>query len=84
MVESLFLSSDRLRRNTRDLRAQRELLDAETIARDLKLPFGYEAPMWRAVLDQSAVLVALIEDAAEDDLVESEAGALRDMLHPYV
>lgn len=84
VVESLFLSSDRLRRNTRDLRAQRELLDAETIARDLKLPFGYEAPMWRAVLDQSAVLVALIEDAAEDDLVESEAGALRDMLHPYV
>ena len=84
VVETLFLAADRLRRNTRDLRAQRDLLDAEPLARDLKLPFGYEAPMWRAVLDQSAVLVALIEDVAEDTLVEVEARSLRDMLHPYV
>ncbi len=84
VVEALFLASDTLRRNTRDGRAQRQLLENESLARDLKLPFGYEAPMWRSVLDQAAVLVALIEDSADDNLVEIEAAALRDMLHPYV
>ncbi len=84
VVEALFLAADTLRRNTRDGRAQRQLLENESLARDLKLPFGYEAPMWRNVLDQAAVLVALIEDSADDGLIETEAGSLRDMLHPYV
>ncbi len=84
VVEAMFLASDTLRRNTRDLRAQRQLMDAESLARDLKLPFGYDAPMWRSVLDQAAVIVALIEDAADDAMVESEAKQLRNMLHPYV
>ena len=84
VVEKLFLAADRLRRNTRDLRAQRNLLDAESLARDLKLPFGYEAPMWRSVLEQSAVLVALIEDLADDHFVEAQASSLRATLHPYV
>jgi hypothetical protein len=60
------------------------MLDAESLARDLKLPFGYDAPMWRGVLDQAAVIVALIEDAADDSLLEAEARQFRDMLHPYV
>lgn len=84
VVEGLFLAADVLRRNTRDLRAQRRLLDNASIASQLKLPFGYEAPMWRSVLDQSAVLVALIEDAGDDNLVEIEARNLRNMLHTYV
>ncbi len=84
VVESMFLAADTLRRNTRDGRASRQILEAESLARDLKLPFGYEAPMWRGVLDQAAVLVALLEDSAEDELVESEARALREMLKSYV
>ena len=84
MVEGLFLAADVLRRNTRDLRAQRQLLDNASIAAQLKLPFGYEAPMWRSVRDQSAVLVALIEDAGDDNLVEIEARNLRTMLQTYV
>jgi len=84
VVEAMFLASDTLRRNTRDLKAQRQMLDAESLARDLKLPFGYDAPMWRGVLDQAAVIVALIEDAADDSLLEAEARQFRDMLHPYV
>ena len=84
VVEGLFIAADVLRRNTRDLRAQRRLLDNAAIATQLKLPFGYEAPMWRSVLDQVAVLVALIEDAGDDNLVEIEARNLRTMLHTYV
>ncbi len=84
VVESMFLAADTLRRNTRDGRANRQILEAESLARDLKLPFGYEAPMWRGVLDQAAVLVALIEDSAEDDLLETEAASLREMLKSYV
>ncbi len=84
VVEQLFVAADVLRRNTRDLRAQRRLLDNAAIAHDLKLPFGYEAPMWRGVLDQAAVLVALIEDAGDDNLVEAEARTLRNMLQTYV
>lgn len=84
VVEGLFLAADVLRRNTRDLRAQRRLLDNAALAADLKLPFGYEAPMWRAVLDQVAVLVALIEDTGDDTLVETEARNLRNMLQTYV
>lgn len=84
VVEALFLAADSLRRNARDVRAQRDLLDNASLAADLKLPFGYEAPMWRGVLDQTAVLAALLEDVADDALVESEALGLRNMLHPYV
>lgn len=40
--------------------------------------------MWRSVLDQAAVLAALIEDAGDDTLIEAEAAELRNMLHPYV
>lgn len=84
VVEALFVAADTLRRNCRDARSQRELLDNTSLAHDLKLPFGYEAPMWRSVLDQAAVLAALVEDAAEDAMIEDEAKRLRDMLHPYV
>lgn len=84
VVESMFLAADVLRRNTRDPRSQRRMLESESLAQDLKLPFGYEAPMWRSVLQHAAVLVALIEDAAEDSLIESEAAELRSILHPYV
>ena len=84
VVEQLFVAADILRRNTRDLRAQRQLMDNTSLAHDLKLPFGYEAPMWRSVLDQAAVVVALIEDAGEDTLIESEALSLRNLLHSYV
>jgi hypothetical protein len=84
VIEAIFLAADSLRRNCRDTRSQRELLDNAALAHDLKLPFGYEAPMWRSVLDQAAVLAALIEDAGEDAMVESEALRLRDILHPYV
>ena len=84
VVESLFLAADTLRRNTRDARAQRRFLDAASLARDMKLPFGYEARMWRSVLDHVAILEALIEDTGDDALVEDEAGTLRHLLHAYV
>ncbi len=84
VVETLFVSADTLRRNPRDARAQRELIDNTSLAHDLKLPFGYEAPMWRSMLDQAAVVSALIEDAGDDLLLETESGRLRSMLHPYV
>jgi hypothetical protein len=84
VVEAMFIASDSLRRNCRDTRSQRELLDNASLAHDLKLPFGYEAPMWRGMLDQAAVLSALIEDAGDDAMIESEALRLRDILHPYV
>ena len=84
VVEAIFIASDSLRRNCREARSQRQLLDNASLAHDLKLPFGYEAPMWRNVLDHAAVLAALIEDAAEDTIIESAASRLRDMLHASV
>jgi hypothetical protein len=84
VVEALFVAADALRRNCRDARAARELVDNTSLAHDLKLPWGYEAPMWRSVLDQAAVIAALIEDAGDDALLEAEASRLRSMLHPYV
>ncbi len=84
VIEALFVAADTLRRNCRDARSARQLIDNSSLAHELKLPWGYEAPMWRSVLDQSAVVAALIEDAGDEALLESEAGRLRTMLHPYV
>jgi hypothetical protein len=84
VVEALFFASDVLRRTPGDAKWQRQILDNEALARQLLLPFGYEATMWRGVLDQTAILVALIEDTVDDELIETEASALRQMLHPYV
>lgn len=83
VVESLFVAADVLRRNPRDLRQQRQFREQEELARRLGLPFGYEAPMWRSVLDTAAELVAHIE-ADSDDGIEESARALRNALHPYV
>lgn len=84
VVETLFLSADVLRRSPRDPRARRELVDAAALAARLSLPFGYEAPMWRSVLDTAASLASHLESDADDGLVESDAATLRDILHPYV
>lgn len=84
VVEAIFLAADTLRRNPRDARAQHQLRENAALARDLKLPFGYEATMWRAVLDQADVLSALVEDAAEDAMVVTEARELRAILQNYV
>lgn len=82
VVEALFLAADVLRRNPRDARARRQLLDAAALAPRLSLPFGYEASLWRHVVASAAALASRIDGG--DDEIERDAADLRSTLHPYV
>lgn len=84
VVEAIFVAADVLRRNPRDIRQQRHLLDNGELAHQLALPFGYEAPMWQSVLDHLTSLAEGIEDDNDDDRIEADARALRNLLLQYV
>ena len=88
VLEALFLSADRLRRNTSDTKAMEDFAIAHDQVVQLSLPWGYDAEFWRAMLDASDGLrEALVAgpDPMEGDAASKHAAlALRDLLRRYM
>ena len=84
VLSRLFVAADRLQRNPRDRRGNRNLARGGEEIRQLALPFGFEARTWRSVLDQVQALGDIVDsDATPDEIVEVAAAA-RDVLHNFV
>ena len=84
VISRLFAAGDRLARNPRDRRGNRNLTrGAEEIAQ-LALPFGFEPRTWREVLDQVQALAEVADSDATPIEIERVAAATRDLLHRFV
>ncbi|MDE0118296.1 MAG: hypothetical protein OXT07_16975 [bacterium] len=88
VLEALFLSADRLRRNTSDTKAMEDFALAHDQVVQLSLPWGYDAEFWRAMLDASdglrGALVAGPDPVEGDAAAEQAASTLRELLRRYM
>lgn len=84
VLSRLFVASDRLQRNPRDRKGNRNLARASEEIRQLALPFGFEARTWRAVLNQVEALVDIAHSDATQDEIATAAATTRDVLHHFV
>ena len=88
VLEALFFSADRLRRNTADSKAVEEFALAHEQVVQLSLPWGYEPDFWRAMLDAAdglrEALVAGPDPIEGDAAAEQAAEALRELLRRYM
>ena len=88
VLESLFFSADRLRRNTSDSKAVQDFAEAYELVVQLSLPWGYEPDFWRTMLDASTglreALVAGPDPVEGDAPAEQAAEVLRDLLRRYM
>ena len=88
VLEGLFFSADRLRRNSSDTKAIEDFAGAHEQVVQLSLPWGYDAAFWRSMLDAADGLRAALvagPDPQEGDAAAVEAAtALRDLLRQYM
>ena len=88
ILEVLFLSADRLRRNTADTKAVQDFATAHDQVVQLSLPWGYDADFWRAMLDSAdglrEALVAGPDPTEGDAAIVEAAAMLRDLLRRYM
>lgn len=84
VLSRLFVASDRLQRNPRDRKGNRNLARGSEEIRQLALPFGFEARTWRAVLNQVEALVDIVDSDATQDEIATAAATTRDVLHHFV
>ncbi len=88
VLEALFFSSDRLRRNTSDTKAVEDFAIAHDQVVQLSLPWGYDAEFWRAMLDGAdglrEALVAGPDPTEGDAAAKQAATDLRDLLRRFM
>ena len=84
VLSRLFAASDRLQRNPRDRKGNRNLARGSEEIRQLALPFGFEARTWRSVLNQVEALADIVHSDATAEEIETVATATRDVLHNFV
>ena len=84
VLSRLFVASDRLQRNPRDRKGNRNLVRGREEIVQLALPFGFEARTWRAVLNQVEALVDIVAGDATQDEIITVAATTRDVLHNFV
>ncbi len=84
VLSRLFVASDRLQRNPRDRKGNRNLARGSGEIVQLALPFGFEARTWRALLDQVQALNDILNSDATTDEIAEVAAATREILHRFV
>ncbi len=88
VLEALFFSADRLRRNPADVKGVEDFAIACEQVVQLRLPWGYDAEFWRAMLDAAEglreAIVAGPDPTEGETVVEQAALALRDLLRRYL
>ncbi len=88
VLEALFFSANRLRRNTTDTKAVEDFAIAHDQVVQLSLPWGYDADFWRAMLDAADglrdALVAYPDPIQGDAASEQAAAVLKELLRRYM
>lgn len=85
LLSTLYGAADRLRRNARDANGVLEFLDNAPIIERLRMPFGFDRPVWLSVVSSTRELrVALEDDNSDDDEVQARAQVVRDRLFTLI
>jgi hypothetical protein len=79
----LFVAVDRLAHAVDNPVVQAEFEEAATALDALPVPFGFEAQVWDRIRMLAAALIEEL-DAGSDDVIGTQAKALRDVLRQYV
>jgi hypothetical protein len=88
VLSKLFLASGTLRRSPTDSDAVIDAVDAANRLERLSVPFGFEPPVWRGIVDDALALRDLLEGEKDtevpDDAVKEQAASIRSQLRHYV
>lgn len=89
LLDSLFMAAGRLAKHPADPSSTVSVVDDAEVVAQVALPFGFEPPQWRRVVDAAEALATAITadtgDSEEADAaVAGLAGELRDILGQYV
>ena len=92
LLDSVFMSSDRLARNGADASGTLQLVEAADVVEQLALPFGFEPAQWRTFVGRVLELRDALggqggEDGTEspsDEEVAELAAGVRDLVRQYV
>jgi hypothetical protein len=85
VMSDLFVAADRLAgERVVDIEMAGELATASAAASNAPPPYGVEPATWKQVQQMAEGILAALEAEAEDEVVNREAVALRDVLRRYV
>jgi hypothetical protein len=88
VLSKLFLATGTLRRSPTDPDAVIDAVDAANRLERLSVPFGFEPPVWRGIVDDALALRELLDgdgdSAVSDDSVKEQASSMRAQLRHYV
>ena len=85
VMSDLFVAADRLAgERVVDIEMAGELATASAAASNAPPPYGVEPGTWKQVQQMAEGVLAALEAEADDDVVNREAVALRDLLRRYV
>jgi hypothetical protein len=90
VLSKLFLATGTLRRSPTDADAVIDAVDAANRLERLSVPFGFEPPVWRGIVDDAMALRELLEGDRDgegdvsDDAVKEQASSIRAQLRHYV
>jgi hypothetical protein len=88
VLSKLFLATGTLRRSPTDSDAVIDAVDAANRLEHLSVPFGFEPPVWRGIVDEALALRELLDgngdSAVSDDAVKEKASDIRAQLRHYV
>jgi hypothetical protein len=88
ILSKMFLATGTLRRSPTDSDAVIDAVDAANRLERLSVPFGFEPPVWRGIVDDALALRELLEgdrgSDVTDDAVKEQAASIRAQLRHYV
>ncbi len=85
VLSELFVASDKLRRNPRDVKAVSAAMAGATSVVALAPPYGLDRRTWARIgLKAGSLRLALTAEPADDEAVGEAAEELRELLHPLV
>jgi hypothetical protein len=85
VLSELFVAADRLSHHARDHEGVLGFVKAAGDLDNLRLPFGFEPPVWTRIVEDTDRLRAALEgDEVGDDEIEEQAAEYRTLLRQYV
>ncbi len=80
----LFVAADRLMHEPSDDLVAAELGAAAALVDDSPPPYGIDPEMWERIRELAAMVLADLDEGADEDAVARDARVLRDVLRPWV
>ncbi|HEX4978733.1 MAG TPA: hypothetical protein VFV35_01590 [Acidimicrobiales bacterium] len=84
VMSHLYVAADRLKDDPSDLAVIGDFFDAADAASAIEAPFGVDGEVWRHVQRLGSEIARLLEEEANDDVVQARSQELRDILFGVV